>query len=89
MKILSIKLPEELIIQLDLLVKRKRYRSRNEALRTLIKKGLESESTTEFLDENSKNKIANILNSFKEKNVSFFLTGEKSAEQLVSEERER
>ena len=89
MKILSIKLPEELIIQLDLLVKRKKYRSRNEALRILIKKGLESESTTEFFDKNSKNKIAKILNSFKERNVSFILTGDKNAEQLVSEERER
>ncbi len=90
MKILSMKLPDELIQQLDLLVDRGIYRSRNEALRYLINKGVKEEIATMFLQEQSQqDRINSIINQFKKMNVTLILNTNKTASELVGEERER
>ena len=90
MKNLSMKLPDDIVQQLDILVERGIYQSRNEALRSLISKGVKKEFATMFLhDQTQQDRINSIVNQFKEMNIVLDLESEKTAVQLVSEERER
>ncbi len=83
------KLPKEIVEQLDLLVVKGTYKSRNDALRALIKAGLEREMGTLFLDDQQQTKISEIVQRFKTMGINLKLEANKTAAELVAEERER
>lgn len=89
MHVVSMKLPKEIVKQLDLLVGNGIYRSRNDALRALIKAGLEREMGTLFLNDQQQAEISKIVQKFKTMGISLKMESNKTAAELVAEGRER
>lgn len=89
MQTLSLKLDDELVNQLDFLVKTGRFRSRNAVLRKLIKSGLERESALVSSKNIDIEKILSFVKILKNKQVQLNIVSEKSAAELVAEGRER
>ncbi|HKZ40333.1 MAG TPA: ribbon-helix-helix domain-containing protein [Candidatus Hodarchaeales archaeon] len=89
MATLSLKLPDDLVRQIDLLVRRKRFRSRNEVLRKLIASGVQQElSKSHALDFDEK-KIHELLVLLKKTNISLAIDDKRTAADIVAEGRER
>ena len=89
MATLSLKLPDDLVRQIDLLVRRKRFRSRNEVLRKLITAGVQQElSRSHALDFDEK-KIHELLVLFKKAKVLLTIDDKRTAADIVAEGRER
>ena len=89
MATLSLKLPDDLVRQIDLLVRRKRFRSRNEVLRKLIASGVQQElSKSHTLDFDEK-KIHELLVLLKKTNISLAIDDKRTAADIVAEGRER
>lgn len=89
MKNVSIKIDDVIVEQLDFLVKKGKYKSRNEALRSMIKNSIEKEISTIKINEMDIEKINKLVAYFKKEKVSLTISSQKTAVDLVNEGRER
>ena len=89
MKNVSIKIDDVIVEQLDFLVKKGKYKSRNEALRSMIKNSIEKEISTIKINEMDIENINKLVAYFKKEKVSLTISSQKTAVDLVNEGRER
>jgi len=89
MKNVSIKIDDIIVEQLDFLVKKGKYKSRNEALRSMIKNSIEKEMSTIKINEMDIENINKMVAYFKKERVSLTISSKKTAVDLVNEGRER
>ena len=89
MATLSLKLPDDLVRQIDLLVRRKRFRSRNEVLRKLITAGVQQELSRSYALDFDEKKIHELLILFKKAKVLLTIDDKRTAADIVAEGRER
>lgn len=89
MKILSIKIDDELVDQLDFLVKKGKFRSRSEAMRHMLKDGISREVSILTSENNDFESLHNFLNLLKKDKVKIDISSSKTAVELVAEGRER
>ena len=86
MGIIPIKLSQREITLIDYLVKTGRFKSRNEAIRYMIRKGLQELLGDFFIAEEIDEIVEKLL---KIEGDIFIIKSEKTAEELVREDRER
>lgn len=89
MKNVSLKIDDTLVEQLDFLVKTGKYKSRNEALRKMIKNSIERELSNFNINEIENEKINKLVKIFKKEKVTLIINSSKTAVDLVNEGRER
>ena len=89
MKNVSLKIDDTLVEQLDFLVKTGKYKSRNEALRKMIKNSIERELANFKINEIENEKIIKLVKIFKREKVTLIINSSKTAVDLVNEGRER
>ena len=89
MKNVSLKIDDTLVEQLDFLVKTGKYKSRNEALRKMIKNSIERELSNFNINEIENEKINKLVKIFKKEKVTLIINSSKTALDLVNEGRER
>ncbi|MHA1300712.1 MAG: ribbon-helix-helix domain-containing protein [Candidatus Helarchaeota archaeon] len=90
MKVIPIKLSDELVEKIDYLVKSGKYSNRSIAIRQLLENTLKDEEIFYNNAEYKKNHINKIINSLiKEKKVILDIAPGKTAVEIIAEGRER
>jgi len=87
---IPVKLEEETVIKLDHLVKNGMYRTRSEAIRSMVKEKLKEKSLSNVVSDSEEKLINQLLEVVKEEGgVIINLVSPKTAAELVAEGRER
>ncbi|MHA1617477.1 MAG: hypothetical protein ACTSX9_09250 [Candidatus Njordarchaeales archaeon] len=86
MSVVPVRLSKEEIMLIDYLVKIGRFKSRNEAIRYMIKKSLQDLLDDLFVAKETDRIVEDLLKISED---IFIIKSEKTAEELVREDRER